>query len=123
MSHEMTCENCGKVFVAKRSTAKYCGTACRVEYNRNLNRYRIDIDKKNDEVWSQFNSYANLMYNNELSYDATVTLLAVKKAIDMYVPKQSWWLCDGCKMKVHVELPEKQCGCSKPKWRRLDTSG
>jgi len=29
------CDQCGKIFLAKRSTARFCGTTCRVESHRN----------------------------------------------------------------------------------------
>lgn len=30
------CQYCGKEFAAKRSTAKFCSTKCRVYFNRNI---------------------------------------------------------------------------------------
>lgn len=32
--HLVKCDQCGRLFQARRSTAKFCKTACRVKWNR-----------------------------------------------------------------------------------------
>ena len=35
VTKQKVCQECGKMFSAKRSTARFCSTACRVNFNRN----------------------------------------------------------------------------------------
>jgi formylmethanofuran dehydrogenase subunit E len=35
VTNQKICQECGKVFTAKRSTARFCSAVCRVNYNRN----------------------------------------------------------------------------------------
>lgn len=35
VTNQTICQECGKVFTAKRSTARFCSAGCRVNFNRN----------------------------------------------------------------------------------------
>ena len=35
VTNQTICQECGKVFTAKRSTARFCSAVCRVNFNRN----------------------------------------------------------------------------------------
>lgn len=35
VTKQKVCQECGQMFSAKRSTARFCSTACRVNFNRN----------------------------------------------------------------------------------------
>ena len=36
VTKQKVCQECGKMFSAKRSTARFCSTACRVNFNRKI---------------------------------------------------------------------------------------
>jgi len=36
VTKQKACQKCGKMFSAKRSTARFCSTACRVNFNRKI---------------------------------------------------------------------------------------
>lgn len=49
MKRELNCQNCGKVFTAKRNTAKFCSADCKNEYN-NAHRREQQEQKEGTRV-------------------------------------------------------------------------
>lgn len=118
-----TCLHCGVEFEAQRSTAKYCSDNHRVEYHREKERKQREFEQHSEAMWSAMRYFSDLSYDSTYSYKSTVELLGARSMANFYVPSLSWWHCRKCNKKFHVEMPDKNCGCDKPDWKRLDTSG
>ena len=50
----VTCANCGKIFEAERSSAKFCLPACRTAYNRKKIGTKSEIEDADKELGRRF---------------------------------------------------------------------
>lgn len=115
------CENCGRMFEAKRRTAKYCSSGCRVAYHR----YKDYSVKK--PSWAAGEAIASIgrsMDHKRFQHEAVAELVSLQKTIGWFLPSHdTWWRCDNCKTKVHKQMPtDEDCQCgSKAAWYILPT--
>lgn len=103
------CQNCGDSFEAKRTTAKFCSTKCRVAYMRSKHRVESDLSVALETIFT----LGQEIDDGTNARDAAIQLMEMRKTIDKYLPSMSsWWKCQNCGKQEMAFIPGKShCNC------------
>jgi len=104
-----TCHSCGNEFEAKRTTAKFCSTKCRVAYMRSKHRVESDLSVAMETIFT----LGQEIDDGTNAYSAAIQLREMRKTIDKYLPNlSSWWRCENCGAQEMAFIPSKShCNC------------
>lgn len=113
------CKQCGREFIAKRSTAQFCDDRCRVNHHRQ----RGKAVQEPLGYCAEYIRQIGALTEGELSFEAILALKSIQKMANFQdiSRKDSWWRCQKCWVAVQKELPKDgDCNCGKTtdaKWQ------
>jgi hypothetical protein len=114
---QIECKCCGRLFLARRKTAKFCSGLCRTRYHRMIAQDNLETPYL--IALGQLRTVGQSVNNPDISHDTTSKLLTLKQMIDFYLPTpKTWWCCDVCGKTVQKQYPQDDCSCGLlAKWR------
>lgn len=104
------CEYCGIEYQAERRSSRFCKPTHRVAWNKRKHR---DAKLAENDIFAQVRSIGQKIDEPLEAYQSIVTLINLKKAIDMYIGTLTrYWKCNNCGKSVMAFLPdETYCDC------------